>query len=73
MTINLGRALGILGAGFLLSISGIIVLAVLQRPTPDVLQTLAVGSMTAIGALLARGGRDDSGPGEAPGRPTTPG
>jgi hypothetical protein len=52
----IGRALVILGAGFLLATGGIIALAVLGKPTPDVLQTLAVGAMTAIGALLARSG-----------------
>lgn len=58
MSTNIGRALVILGAGFLLSIGGIIALAVRGQAVPDVLQNLAVGSMGMIGALLVQGGRE---------------
>lgn len=56
MSTLLGRALTLLGALALLSCAGVIALAVLEHPVPDVLQNLAVGSMTAVGALLARSG-----------------
>jgi hypothetical protein len=69
MSTYLGRALLILGFGFILSIAGIIVLAVTANPIPDVLQNLAVGSMGMIGALLARAGGDDSRDATPPGGP----
>lgn len=72
MSALVARALVVLGAGFLLSIAGITALAILELPIPDVLQNLAVGSMGMIGALLVRGGSDDSGADEAPERPETP-
>jgi hypothetical protein len=67
----LGRALTLLGALAILSCTGIIGLAVLSRPIPDVLQNIAVGSMTALGALLARSAGGDSRADEAPERPDT--
>lgn len=73
MSTLLGRALTLLGALALLSCAGIIGLAVLDRPIPDVLQNLAVGSMTAVGALLARSAGGDSTADEAPERGDTPG
>lgn len=72
MSTLLGRALYLLGALALLSCAGVIALAALEHPIPDVLQNLAVGSMTAVGALLARSGSGDSGPEEDPKRPETP-
>lgn len=72
MSSLLGRALTLLGALALLSCAGIIGLAVLGKPIPDVLQNVAVGSMTAVGALLARSAGSDSGADEAPERPDTP-
>lgn len=73
MSTLLGRALGLLGALALLSCAGVIGLAAIGRPVPDVLQNLAVGSMTAVGALLARSGNADSEAEDSPERPTTPG
>lgn len=72
MSTLLGRALTLLGALALLSCAGVIALAVLEHPVPDVLQNLAVGSMTAVGALLARSGSGESAADEAPKRPDTP-
>lgn len=54
MNANLRTALLLLGAGFLLAVIGIVVLAVTEHPIPDVLQNVAVGAMTAVGALLTR-------------------
>jgi hypothetical protein len=62
-----------LGALALLSCTGIIGLAAMGRPIPDVLQSLAVGAMSTVGALLARSGSGDSGPERTPRRPDTPG
>lgn len=69
MSTYLGRALMILGLGFILSVAGIIVLAATGNTIPDVLQNLAVGSMGMIGALLARAGGGDSGDSTPPGGP----
>lgn len=68
----IGRALTMLGALALLSCAGVIALAMLERPIPDVLQNLAVGSMTAVGALLARSGSADPEPDPTPVRGDTP-
>lgn len=73
MSTLLGRALTLLGALALLSCAGVIALAMLSRPIPDVLQNLAVGSMTAVGALLARSGSGEQRADEGPGRTDTPG
>jgi hypothetical protein len=73
MSTLLGRALTMLGALALLSCAGVIALAMLERPVPDVLQNLAVGSMTAVGALLARSGGADPRPDQSPDDPTTRG
>lgn len=73
MSTLLGRALTLLGALALLSCAGVIGLAMYGRPIPDVLQNLAVGSMTAVGALLARSGSGESRADDGPGRPDTPG
>lgn len=72
MSTLLGRALTLLGALALLSCAGVIALAALEHPIPDVLQNLAVGSMTAVGALLARSGSGDQSADEAPKRPEPP-
>lgn len=72
MSSLLGRALTMLGALALLSCAGIIALAALDKPIPDVLQSLAVGAMSTVGALLARSGAGDSGGDEPPKRPETP-
>lgn len=69
----LGRALTLLGSLALLSCAGIIGLAAMSRPVPDVLQNIAIASMSTVGALLARSGSADSGADETPERPTTPG
>ena len=54
MNANLRTALLLLGAGFILSVLGIVALAATDHTIPDVLQNVAVGSMTAVGALLTR-------------------
>lgn len=69
----IGRALTMLGSLALLSCAGVIVLAALEHPIPGILESLAVGSMTAVGALLARSGSGDSTPEQTPERPDTPG
>jgi hypothetical protein len=43
---------GIIGAVLLVAVVGIIVLAATDHPIPDVLQNVAVGALTAEGALL---------------------
>lgn len=43
----------LVGATLILSVVGIIVLAVQAQPVPDVLQNVAVGSMTGLLGLLA--------------------
>lgn len=43
----------VLGAGFILAVLGIVALAWVQRPVPDVLQNIAVGALGVLGALLA--------------------
>lgn len=43
----------LVGLTLLLSVVGIIVLAVNAQPVPDVLQNVAVGSMTGLLGLLA--------------------
>lgn len=73
MSTLLGRALTLLGTLAILSCAGIVALAVLERPIPDVLQNIAVGSMTALGALLARGAGGDSSAEQDPERPETRG
>jgi hypothetical protein len=42
-----------LGAALLLGLVAITALAVLERSIPDVLQSIAVGALTALGTLLA--------------------
>ena len=48
-----------LAAVLVLCVIGIIVLAALEVAVPDVLSNIAVGSLTALGAMLARGGAED--------------
>lgn len=72
MSSLLGRALTMLGVLALLSCAGIIGLAAMGRPIPDVLQSLAVGAMSTVGALLARSGGGDSSDEQDPKRPETP-
>lgn len=54
MTNPVRLVIALLGAALLACVVGIIALAVLEAPVPDVLQNIAVGTMTALGALLAR-------------------
>lgn len=42
----------------ILSVVGIVLLAVLEQPIPDVLQNVAVGSLTGLVGLLVPSGRD---------------
>lgn len=44
--------IGVVGLALLGSVVGIVVLAVLQHPIPDVLQNIAVGSLTGLVGLL---------------------
>lgn len=44
-----------LAAVLILGVVGIIVLAALEVAVPDVLSNIAVGALTALGAMLARG------------------
>lgn len=44
-------AIAVLG---LAGLAGIILLAVVEKPVPDVLQNITVGSLTALAALLVR-------------------
>lgn len=46
-------AVMLVGATLLLSVVGIIALALTAHPVPDVLQNVAVGSMTGLLGLLA--------------------
>ena len=46
-------AVGLVGVALLLSVGGIIALAVTGNPVPDVLQNVAVGSITGLLGLLA--------------------
>lgn len=41
-----------------LSVVGIVLLAVLEQPIPDVLQNVAVGSLTGLVGLLVPSGHD---------------
>ncbi|WP_248579888.1 hypothetical protein [Nocardioides sp. InS609-2] len=47
-----GRVINLVGALALAALLGIIALALLDRPVPDVLQNIAVGSLTGLTALL---------------------
>jgi hypothetical protein len=49
---NLRLVVGFVGGVFLLSVVGIIALATMEKAIPDVLQNIAVGSMTLLGGLL---------------------
>lgn len=53
-------AIALIGFG---ALAGIVVLAVVDKPVPDVLQNLAVGSLTALAGMLSRP------PSEMPRRP----
>lgn len=44
-------AIALIGFG---ALAGIVVLAVVENPVPDVLQNLAVGSLTALAGMLSR-------------------
>lgn len=46
----------IVGAALLTSIAGIVALAVLRQPVPDVLQNVAVGCLTGLVGLLVPAG-----------------
>lgn len=46
--------IGLVGACLLVSVLGIVLLATLGHPVPDVLQNVAVGSLTGLVGLLVR-------------------
>mgnify|MGYP001561026135 CR=1 FL=1 len=48
----IGRVINLVGIIAVLSLAGIIALAVLERPIPDVLQNVGVASLTGLTALL---------------------
>lgn len=48
-----------LGATLLLCVAGVVALNLLSKPADDLLKQLAVGALTALGALLARTPTDD--------------
>jgi hypothetical protein len=48
----IGRVINLVGLIAVLALAGIVTLAVLGRPMPDVLQNLAVASLTGLTALL---------------------
>jgi hypothetical protein len=50
-------AFGLVGT-LILCVVGIIILAVLQQPIPDVLQNVTIGTLGAVAGLLARTGSD---------------
>lgn len=52
MNINLQLVVCIMGAALLASIGGIIALSINGNPIPDVLQNIAVGSLTGLGGIL---------------------
>lgn len=54
-------AVGIVGALAVIAVLGIIGLAVYGQPVPDVLQNVAVGSMTGLLGLLATPGGGSGG------------
>lgn len=43
----------------ILGVLGVIVLAALEVDVPDVLSNVVVGALTALGAMLARGGETE--------------
>ena len=53
--------ISIIGAVLLVALVGIIVLAVRGLAVPDVLQNIAVGSLTGLVGLLVPAGRRDAG------------
>lgn len=48
----IGRVINLVGLVAVLALAGIVTLAVLERTIPDVLQNLAVASLTGLTALL---------------------
>lgn len=53
----------LVGTGFLLTIVLIGILSAREQPIPDVLQNIAVGSLTLLGGILVKPARE---PGEGP-------
>lgn len=51
---------GLVGLTFA-GLLGILVLAVLGKPIPDVLQNVTIGSMTAVAGILSKTSTDDGG------------
>lgn len=51
-------AMLLVGSTLILSVVGIIALAILDHPTPDVLQNIAVGSLTGLVGLLVTPSQD---------------
>lgn len=54
MKTDIKHVIWIVGAVLALSVTGIIVLAIQATAIPDVLQNVAVGSLTLLGGLLVR-------------------
>lgn len=50
---------GGLAAGLLIAVVGIIALAMTDHVIPDILENLAIGALTALGAVLARTSSSD--------------
>jgi hypothetical protein len=46
--------ISLVGACLVLCVAGIVLLAVLGHPVPDVLQNVAIGSLTGLVGLLVR-------------------
>lgn len=49
-----------IGVTLLAGVAGIVVLAVLERPTPDVLQNVTIGALTGLVGLLVQADRSGS-------------
>lgn len=54
---QLGAVILFVGLTLLGSLAGIVVLAAMENPIPDVLQNVAVGSLTGLVGLLVPAGR----------------
>lgn len=59
MTAPIKLVIGFVGLTLLVALGGIIVLAVTDHSTPDVLQNIAIGALTGlVGLLVPAGGRE---------------
>ena len=54
------------------SLVGIVMLAVLEKPVPDVLQNVGIGSMSAVAALLAKTSTSETQPVSVENPPSDP-